>query len=63
MKKSFKNFIFITLMVGIVGTLLLALAEHIFGAANVFAFCFFVVLFAGVIVVPMMQIAARRRTP
>lgn len=61
MKKSFKNFILITLLVGIVGALLISGAEAIFGVEAVFCFCFTVVMFGGLIVVPVLQIKARRR--
>lgn len=59
MKKNKRNLILIILITSIIGTALVKLAEHMFGAANVFMFAVAVVAVVGLVVVPVMQAKAK----
>jgi len=61
MKKTnnpFKIFLAI-LVVAVIGTTLVKVAEHFFGMVNVFIFAMAVVFVAGVIIVPFMQLRGK----
>ena len=47
------------MIISIIGTALVKLAEHMFGVVNVFMFAVAVTSIVGVIVVPMMQVRQR----
>jgi hypothetical protein len=47
------------LIVGIIGTLIVKTAEHLFGVVNVFIFCTIVTAFVGIIYVPYKQLTKK----
>jgi hypothetical protein len=61
MKKSFKNFILMTLAVGIIGTAFIQLMEYMFGIVAVFTVATGICAIAGIVYVPYMQIVQYRR--
>jgi len=61
MKKTKGNLILSIIVVAIVSTALVKVAEYMFGMANVFMFASAVVAIVGTIVVPVMQVKAKAK--
>jgi hypothetical protein len=51
--------IFTLLVVGIIGTIIMKLAEYFFGIVAVFSFCAIVTAFVGLIYVPYKQLTKK----